>query len=122
MATNDRPAPRPARQASREDDENAAVWAFLWTLFAFKMITVALLLYHLRSAASDAVILATTWYWFPLLGVLGAAPLAFRYRLRKARARREALLRSEWMLDESASRQVGESASGRGGRRRVDRR
>lgn len=100
MATGIPPvrAPRPRR--SREEDERASIRAFLWTLFAFKMITVALMLYHLRSAASDAVILATTWYWLPLLGVLGAAPIAFRYRLRKARARREQLLRSEWMVGE----------------------
>ena len=107
------PAPRTRRPASRDDDDRASVWAFVWTLFAFKLATVALMLYHQRSAVSDAVIVATTWYWFPLLGVLATAPIAFHIRLRKARARREELLRSEWMLDEDEARRGGEESGSR---------
>jgi hypothetical protein len=102
-----------ARPRSGEYDDGASIWAFVWTLFGFKMATVALLLYHMRVWESDLVIAATTWYWFPMLAVLLAAPIALRYRLRKARARREELMRSEWMVtgddDAVASRRVGKS-------------
>jgi len=94
-----RRSPRPARPYDEEADGATAVWAFLWTLFAFKMATVALILWYDRSWASGLVLSATTWYWLPLLGVLVAAPLVYHYRVRKVRARRADLIRSEWMLD-----------------------
>lgn len=87
-----------ARPSSGAYDDGASVWTFVWTLFGFKMATVALLLYHMRVWESNLVIAATTWYWFPMLAVLLAAPIALRYRLRKARARRQELMRSEWMI------------------------
>lgn len=99
MATIDAAARHFARPA-REDDDRAAVWAFVWTLFAFKMATVVLLLFHMRTWEAGLVIGATTWYWFPAVGALVAAPLLFRYRLRKVRARRRALLHAEWMVTE----------------------
>ncbi len=90
------------------------VWTFIWTLFGFKMATVVLMLYHMRAWESDLLIAATTWYWFPVLGFLLAAPIAFHVRLRKARARRQALMRAEWMVagddDVMMSQHAGKSA------------
>lgn len=107
---------RPASPSTGHRDDSAQVWVFVWTLFGFKMATVALMLYHIRAWESDLVIAATTWYWFPMLAVLLAAPIAFRYRLRKARARRRELMRAEWMVageDETAGNwRIGKSAGG----------
>lgn len=94
-----RRTPRPARKYDEASDGAAAVWAFLWTLFAFKMATVVLIFWYDRSWASGLVLSATTWYWLPLLAVLVAAPLVYHYRVRKVRARRHELIRSEWMVD-----------------------
>src|SRR5262245_57085188 len=88
-------------QRDDEDQDSASVWAFLLVLFFFKVATVALIFWHLRTWESAAVLGATMWYWFPPLILLGAGPAIFYYRLRKVRARREALRRSEWMVDES---------------------
>jgi hypothetical protein len=85
----------------RDDDESesaAAVWAFLLVLFFFKLATVVLIFWHMRTMEAGIVLGATLWYWFPPLILLGAGPVIFYYRLRKVRARREALRRSEWMV------------------------
>jgi hypothetical protein len=90
------------RHRSQPDDHDAgaAVWGFIWVLFAFKLVTVGLIFYHLRTFESGLVIGSTLWYWFPALGVLAGGPLLFRYRLRRVRARRDALRRAEWMVDQ----------------------
>ena len=82
-----------------EDQEgSAAVWAFLLVLFFFKLATVVLIFWHLRTWESGVFLGATMWYLFPPLILLGAGPVMFYYRLRKVRGRRDALRRSEWMV------------------------
>ena len=81
-----------------EQEGAAAVWAFLLVLFFFKLATVILIFWHLRSWESGVILGATFWYWIPPLLLLGAGPVLFYYRLRKVRGRREALQRSEWMV------------------------
>lgn len=107
---------RVATSPGGEHDDRATIWAFVWTLFAFKMATVVLMLYHMRAWESDLVIAATTWYWFPALAGLLAAPIAFHLRLRKMRARRRELMRAEWMVngdDELAVSRRGGTAAER---------
>ena len=97
------------RSSSNPDDDGmTAAWAFVWILFAFKMITVALIFYHMRTAATAAILAATTWFWFPVIGLMIAGPLLFRLRLRRVRAKREALRRAEWMVssDQEIDEQV----------------
>jgi hypothetical protein len=89
------------RQHDDDETEGAfAVWGFLLALFAFKLITVAVIFWHMRTWESGIVLGATLWYWFPPLLLLGAGPVIFYYRLRKVRARRDALRRAEWMIED----------------------
>ena len=81
-----------------EHDGKTAAWAVIWILFAFKMATVLLILYPLRTTETALILGATTWYWLPLVGFAIAGPLLFRYRLRRVRAKRDQLRRAEWML------------------------
>lgn len=93
------PLPSQREELEGEDQEGSAtVWAFLLILFFFKLATVVLIFWHLRTWDSGVVLGATLWYWFPPLILLGAGPVLFYYRLRKVRGRREALHRSEWMV------------------------
>jgi hypothetical protein len=85
------------RDDNEESDGTAAVWAFLLTLFFFKFATVVLIFWHMRTLQAGLILGATFWYFLPPLIVLGAGPAIFYYRLRKVRARRDALRRSEWM-------------------------
>jgi hypothetical protein len=48
-------------------------------------------------AALFAVI--STWLWVLVLGILLAGPVGYWWRVRRVRARREALQRAEWMID-----------------------
>ncbi len=93
--------PLPTQRDDLEGDERdgtAAVWAFLLVLFFFKLATVILIFWHMRTWESGVVLGSTLWYWFPPLLLLGTGPVLFYYRLRKVRSRREALRRSEWMV------------------------
>jgi hypothetical protein len=98
------PVPQPADSSNVEAIEaEAAVWGFLLSLFIFKLVTVIVIFWQLRTWESGLILGATLWYWFPPLMLLAAGPVFFYYRLRKVRARRDALRRSEWMLDDEQS-------------------
>lgn len=90
---------RRTKEQKREEDERATAWAFIWTLFGFKIATLAVILW-LAAGSTEAglVVLATNWFWLLIPAFAIAGPLLFHYRLRKARRRRAALLREEWML------------------------
>ena len=95
--------PVPGSANSSEADvieAEAAVWGFLLGLFIFKLVTVGVIFWYNRTWETGLVLGATLWYWFPPLVILAAGPVLFYYRLRKVRARRDALQRSEWMLDD----------------------
>lgn len=85
-------------------EDHAAGWTFVWILFVFKMVTVFMIWWASRSYATSALLLATTWFWMVIPAIALAGPLAFRYRLRQVRKRREALRRAEWLLDEPSPR------------------
>lgn len=85
-------------------DEKFTGWAVVWTLFGFKMATVAVIVFmgrntpHAGSSEQMAYIASTTWYWFfiPLVALSGY--VAWKRRLRKARKHVEHLKRSEFSV------------------------
>lgn len=91
--------PRSAAQR-QADDERATVWAFVWTLFAFKIATVVATFWAAAGSMQAAVVLmATNWIFLIVPTVAIWGPVAFHYRKRQVRRRRAALLRAEWMLE-----------------------
>jgi hypothetical protein len=86
------------RQATHD---RTTVWGFIWVLFLFKIATVAATAWAAGFTAEASVLLSiTTWPWLIVPAIALAAPLLYRYRLRRVRARREALQRSEWVLND----------------------
>jgi hypothetical protein len=85
-------------------DERFTGWAVIWTLFAFKMGTVILIMYvgrHSSEAGTDkswAYIISTTWFWFIIPLVAFSGFVAWRLRLRRARKQAQHLKRSEFSL------------------------
>jgi len=102
MQTIDDPA-REARQNAeerRQKDDRATVWAFVWTLFAFKLATIVAIAWAASGGGETALVLgATNWFWLLLPAFAVAGPFLFHYRLRRVRRRREQLRRAEWMLE-----------------------
>src|SRR5262245_833708 len=89
---------------SQHDDEDtegaASVWGFLLSLFIFKLVTVIVIFWHMRTWESGLILGVTSWYFLTPLLILGAVACIFSLRWRTVRAGREALRRAEWMLDE----------------------
>jgi hypothetical protein len=99
------PAPRPAGWSSPApadlgQDGTPAAWLLVWTIVTVKAITLVVTIAIARSWDAGAVMALTTWPWLVAIGALVAGPLLFRYRLRRVRARRAALQRAEWHLDD----------------------
>ena len=80
-------------------DGRVAVWGFIWTLFAFKMATVALIVWAANDRESVALVLSTSWFWLFIPAAALSGPILYRLRLRRLRRRRQALRRAEWLLD-----------------------
>src|SRR5690349_13856095 len=79
----------------REEDEKATVWAFVWTLFFFKVATIVATFWAAAGSMEAAVILmGTNWIWIviPMVAIWG--PIVFHYRKRRVRRRRSAMLRA----------------------------
>lgn len=85
-------------------DERFTGWAVVWTLFGFKLGTIAVILWVGRHSAeagtekSWAYIISTTWYWFIIPLVAFSGFVAWRLRLRRARKQVQQLRRSEFSL------------------------
>jgi len=96
----DRVLIRLEQERKNNAEGSATAWGFLWVLFGFKIATVGVIWWAATGSGEDlSYIIATTWYWMVIpIGAL-AGPLLIRWRMIKLRRRREALRRSEWMMD-----------------------
>jgi hypothetical protein len=100
MTPADRALKRLEAERKREADGQSAAWAFLWTLFVFKIATVGIII-HAASGSGESLVMvvATTWYWFIIPVLALAGPLLVRWRMLKLRRRREQLRASEWNVE-----------------------
>ncbi len=87
-----------------DDDDSLGpprgVWLFIASIVLAKFSLIAVILVKDFSTLSTLYVVLTTWTWLIIAGILLSGPLALAYRLRKVRAKRPALQRSEWMIDE----------------------
>lgn len=95
------------RERKRDAEERVTGWTVVWTLFAFKMATVALVWYAANGsrddgAKTDNLLIATTWYWLAIPVVALSGVLAYRLRLRAARKRAAQLKQAEFETSRQA--------------------
>ena len=85
-------------------DERYSGWAVVWTLFGFKIGTIAIIMIlgsRNSEAGSDkwwAYIISSTWYWFIIPVVALSGLIAWRLRLRKVRRQVSQLRQSEFSV------------------------
>lgn len=93
-------AMRPSSEQQREKDEKSTVWVFVWTLFVFKIVTLVATFWAAAGSLDAAIILmATNWIWLIIPTIAFSGPALYHLRLRRARRRRAAMVRAEWMLE-----------------------
>lgn len=83
------------------NNDMSVVWAFVGSLATVKLVTSIMILYYFPSWHTLILVLALSVVWI-------VAPLYYisrnprgRYRLLRARVRRNELLRQEWDVEES---------------------
>ncbi len=97
LSPADRALKRLEVERKREADGQSAAWAFLWTLFLFKLATVGIIIYAASGSGESLVMtVATTWYWLIIPALALAGPLLVRWRMIRLRRKREQLRASEW--------------------------
>ncbi len=90
-----------SRYVYREDesDVRTIIWASVWTLFAFKVVTSILILIVFPSIDALAVVIGLSVPWFLAalfyFGFVGHV----RMRLLRARVRRRKLIYQEWNVE-----------------------
>jgi hypothetical protein len=86
---------------SPETEETTfSAWLLVWTIIAAKAGTLLLIVWAAHDFETGILLAATSWLWLALIVAICASPILFRIRLRRVRAKREALKREEWMIDD----------------------
>ncbi len=105
--TPDRKQPvRPPPADGFGDGPPRGVWLLLGAIAGAKLATLTVVLWLSWSPEAGLLAAVTVWHWLPLAAALLAGPVLFRVRLRRVRARREALRRAEWLLPETAGAEM----------------
>lgn len=93
------------RERKEADDAKQAVWVFLWTLFVFKIATVAIIWYIAGGThEAQALAYATTWLWFIIPAAAIGGPVMMRRRMYRLRKRRRQLQQAEWNVSDLPDR------------------
>jgi len=93
---------RAEAERKQEADEKAAVWGFVWTLFAFKIITVGVLLIWIGPLEFVKVAAIALWPFMIIPGIALAGPVSYRWRRRRLRRQRAALKRAEFSVEDES--------------------
>ncbi len=99
---NDLPAPPPLLVPESDDmfgRPTRGTWMMIVTLLIVKAggLIVIFMIDPSEMAAMFAIV--STWLWVVVLVILLSSPAAYWWRVRRVRARRAHLHRSEWMVD-----------------------
>jgi hypothetical protein len=104
------PHPKPVLrgEAAEQAEWKRAAWTWFWMLVAGKlviMIAIAIVGFKRLHPAhrNISVLLLLNWSWILLAVILVTGPVAYWWRLRRARRKRAALIRAEWEIGCSRS-------------------
>lgn len=92
-----------ARPSTPSEEESFSAWPLVISIGLAKLATLIAILYLAWGHESARLIGATILPWLGVVTALLAAPVAWQIRMRRARRRREALLRAEFMSEQETS-------------------
>jgi hypothetical protein len=101
---NTMPSPEHSHSSQEAAEPTFSAWLLVWTIIAAKAGTLLLILWAAHDFETGIIVAATSWLWLALIAAICASPVLFRIRLRRVRAKREALKRAEWMVEEPRRR------------------
>src|SRR5690242_18000136 len=81
------------------------------TIVVAKIATIAIVLWLCWTPQAGLFVAVSSWYWLLVIAALGIGPALLALRLRRARRRRLALQRAEWMLGPAAPERTRARAS-----------
>lgn len=102
MPANEPPAPPPLLVDESDDlfgRPTRGTWMMIVMLLIVKIGGLIIIFSMDRSEMAALFAVISTWLWVVVLGILLAGPAGYWWRLRRVRARKDALQRSEWMMD-----------------------
>jgi hypothetical protein len=87
-----------AQQAEqkRDRDERQQLWIFVWILFGFKFVSMAILIFWIKWEQVLYIAVMTSWWWLIVPIVAFSGPILKRLRLRRVRRNLAALRRAEF--------------------------
>ena len=97
------PTPPPPLLIPESDDlfgrPTRGTWMMIGALVIAKVggLIIIFMIDPSEMAALFAVV--STWLWVVVLAILLSGPVAYAWRVRRVRARKDALQRSEWMVE-----------------------
>ena len=86
-------------EAERDRNERQQLWTFVWILFAFKLVSVGILIWWIEWNTFLYVVGMTSWFWLVIPSIALAGPILNRQRMRRMRKKRAALQRAEFGPD-----------------------
>lgn len=91
-------------EAAEQAEWQRAAWTWFWMMVGGKLviaIAIAIVGYQRLhpSHRSFSVVVLLNWSWVLLAVMLVTGPVAYWWRLRRARRKRAALIRAEWDVD-----------------------
>lgn len=87
-----------AQQAEQERDreERQQLWIFIWILFGFKFVSMAILIFWIEWDQLLYIAAMTSWWWIIVPGIAFSGPILNRLRMRRVRRKRAALRHAEF--------------------------
>lgn len=87
-----------AQQAEqeRDRDERQQLWVFVWVLFGFKFVSMAILVVWIEWKQVVYIAAMTSWWWLIVPAVALSGPVLRRMRMRRVRRNLAALRRAEF--------------------------
>lgn len=98
----DRSAPPPLLVAESDDlvgRPTRGVWMMIIMLLIVKIGGLIVVFAYDPSWLTALFAVVSTWLWAVVLALLLSGPATYALRIRRVRAKRAALQRSEWMVD-----------------------